>query len=66
MTFSHLNDMAVPHGITKVYRGFVQMTHEEYEDLINSISNEEVAEIMFGVLFKIHMRLEEIAGDVYS
>ena len=37
----------------------MQMTQEEYEHLANSISNEEVAEVMFGTLMKIHMELEE-------
>lgn len=39
----------------------MQMTQEEYESLTNSISNEEVAEVMYGALFKIHMKLEEIS-----
>ena len=37
----------------------MQMTQEEYEHLTNSISNEEVAEVMFEALMKIHMKLEE-------
>jgi len=36
----------------------MQMTQEEYESLTNSIGNEEVAEVMFDSLLKIHMDLE--------
>lgn len=45
---------------------FMQMSQEEYENLINSISNEEVAQVMYGVLFKIHMRLEEMVPQMSS
>ncbi|EMA8136138.1 TPA: hypothetical protein ACJCGJ_000974 [Klebsiella pneumoniae] len=36
----------------------MKMTQEEYEKLTNSISNEEVAGVMFDSLLKIHMKLE--------
>ncbi|WP_146176012.1 DUF5677 domain-containing protein [Pseudomonas putida] len=42
----------------------MQMSQEEYENLINSISNDEVAEVMYGVLFKIHMKLEEMVPQM--
>ncbi|MDQ8573707.1 hypothetical protein [Klebsiella aerogenes] len=38
----------------------MQMTQEEYENLINGISNEEVAGVMFDALLKIHLKLEGI------
>lgn len=44
----------------------MQMTQEEYENLTNSISNEEVAGVMFDSLLKIHMKLEDIVERMKS
>ncbi|MGN8032332.1 hypothetical protein ACTJKS_22390 [Pseudomonas sp. 22189] len=42
----------------------MEMSEDEYIELINKIGNEEVAEIMYGVLFKVHMSLEGISNEM--
>ncbi|PJJ20073.1 hypothetical protein CLU90_3305 [Janthinobacterium sp. 67] len=42
----------------------MQMNQEEFDGITKSIRNDEVAEIVFGALVKIHMKLEEVAGEM--